>query len=115
MLIENWIKGKVGFNITDLNISAILDDRGVVPETDTADMELRTKELCWADALMMYVTSANKGAYQVTDGGSTETEGSEYFVDRDDIQAFAESLYAKWDESPVVERPITVKNISYKW
>ena len=115
MIIEDWIKGKVGFDISDLSISAILADRMISALTDIDTLSTMQKELCQADALMIYVTSPNKGSYKIQDGNSSETLGSEYFVDRDKIQDFAYSLYKKWGETPVIENPRNVKSDTQRW
>jgi hypothetical protein len=111
MLITEWIKGKVGFDISDLAVQAILEDREIGLTADTSTLTVRQKELSWADALMIYVTSPNKGSYTLRDGDSQETTGSEYFVDRDRILAFANSLYTKWGEA-VVESTRIVSGVA---
>ena len=115
MLIEQWIQGKVGFTLTDLNIEAILSDRNVTAGTDTSTIEVRTRELCWADALTIYVTSSNKGSYQIKDGDSGETYGSEYFVDRDEAKSLAIWLYTKWGESVPVSITNAITDITQMW
>lgn len=115
MVITDWIKGKVGFKISDLAVTAILDDRDIEATAETSTLTQRQKELCWADALMIYVTSANMGSYQIQDGNSSETNGSEYFVDRDKIQDFANSLYKKWGEEIPMESTRTISDGTTRW
>ena len=115
MTIEDWLKGKVGFDLATLSVSAILDDRSITAGVETSTLTEKQKDLCWADALMIYVTSSNKGAYKIQDGGSAETLGSEYFVDRDSIQNFAYALYSKWDETPIIEPTNQINNATPRW
>lgn len=115
MTIENWIRGKVGFDISELAIEAILIDRDVDAGTDASTLSEKTKDLCRADALMIYVTSPNKGSYKIQDGNSSETLGSEYFVDRDNVQNFADALYKKWDETPIATNPNAIKSDTNRW
>ena len=114
MIIENWIQGKVGFTLTDLNVEAILTDRNVTAGTDVSTLDQSTKELCWADALTIYVTSSNKGSYKIQDGNSAETEGSEYFVDRDEAKSLALYLYGRNGESPITSSD-EISNASNLW
>ena len=93
MTIEEWIQGKVGFTLTDFNIQAILVDRSVTAGTDASLVEVRDRELCWADALTLYITLENK---RIQDGGSSESIGAAY--DRDEARQLALYLYGKWDE-----------------
>lgn len=115
MTIEEWIQGKVGFTLTDLNIASILVDRGIVSGTDATLVEVRVRELCWADALTIYVTSSNKGSYQIKDGDSGETYGSEYFVDRDEAKSLAIWLYTKWGEAVPVSITTEIKDVTQMW
>ena len=114
MLITDWIKAKVGFTMTSGQCEAIVTDRGIELTADTVDLTQAQKELCWADALMLYVTSPNKGAYTIKDGDSQETLGSEYFVDRDEVKRFALWLYQKWGEG-IEDNSFTVKSVTHLW
>jgi hypothetical protein len=113
--IEEWLQGKVGFSLSDLSVSSILDDRNITIGTVANTLTEKQKDLCWADALMIYVTSSNKGSYKIQDGSSAETLGSEYFVDRDSIQNFAYALYSKWDETPIIEPTNQINNATPRW
>jgi len=50
--IEEYLRGCVGFEVTDSAISTILIDRGIAPGTDVSTLEKRQKDLCRADLYM---------------------------------------------------------------
>ena len=47
--IESYLRGCVGFDVSDNAINSILIDRELVPNLDIRDIDKRTKELCKAD------------------------------------------------------------------
>jgi len=111
MTIEDWIQGKVGFSLTDNNISAILVDREVTPGADAATVPIRTRELCWADALTIYLSKDSKS---LTDGGTTESEQISGYS-KDETKDLAIWLYEKWGESVPVSSKMIVKDASHLW
>jgi hypothetical protein len=111
MTIEEWIQGKVGFALTANNISAILVDREVTPGVDASTVPIRTRELCWADALTIYLSKDSKSR---TDGGTTESESISGFS-KDEIKSLAIWLYEKNGESIPIAANTVVKDASHLW
>jgi len=98
MLVEAWLEGAVGFDLTVNNISFILDNRGVTPASDSADMTEKQKDLTRADALTIFLTSSNKGSHKKQDGNSSESTSGESFTYRQEAQRLAIYYYEKWGE-----------------
>lgn len=98
MLVERWLASKVGFNIKDDSVESILEDRGVTLESESADMTEKQRDLCRADALVIYLSSSNKGSESKNDGNSSYGSASESFTYRDNAQEMAIFWFEKWGE-----------------
>jgi len=107
MLVEDWLRGAVGFELTDNNVSFVLENRDVTAGSDSGDMTEKQKDLTRADAYTIYLTSSNKGATKIQDGNSSQSKGGESFTYRNEAQRLAIYYYEKWGE--VV--PDTVGNV----
>ena len=92
--LAGFIQGKVGFSLTDINIATITVSRSAEYEEAAKDVEERTRDLCWADALILYITKDSKSE---TDGGSTQSETTSNYS-KDEAQDMAMYLYEKWGE-----------------
>lgn len=92
--LAGFIQGKVGYSLTDLNILTITTARNTDYSLAAKDVSERVQDLCWADALILYISKDSK---QITDGGSTESETTSGYS-KDESKEFAMSLYAKWEE-----------------
>lgn len=107
MTTQDWLKGSVGFTLTELNIQFIFENRGVTYDADASTMSEKQKDLSRADAYTIYLTSSNKGGYKQQDGNSSLSENGESFTYRDEAQRLAIFYYEKWGEVP----PNTTGNI----
>jgi len=115
MTTQEWLRGSVGFNLTDLNIETIFLTRGVSLDADASTMSEQEQDLCKADAYVLYLTSSNKGSYKIQDGDSSESIGSESFTHRKDIQRLAVALYDKWGEEIPFDVSDTIKSGTNFW
>lgn len=105
MSIEDYLRGKVGMEIPDSAIAVILDDRGICPGTDTAELDKRRKDLCTADLyLWCAATPSKKGTVSDADGGWKHSDGgwetSAY--DKRNFRSLAYSIYSRYNEQPPV-------------
>lgn len=113
--IEQWLIGKVDFNVPEVAIKAILFDNQVSEGISAADVDERERDLCLADLLMWLSSSstATSGEY-ISDGGWQHQKANKVVVDRASLVARAKALYAKWQSDKaesVVTSKITIKSI----
>lgn len=100
--IEGYLRGRVGFEVTDSTISAILIDRGIAPGTDVSTLEKRQKDLCRADLYMWRVSTPSvtgsvedaNGVWKHKEGG---TQNSAY--DKRNLRQMANDIYALYGEN----------------
>ena len=113
--IEQWLQGKVDFNVPEAAIKAILFDNNVKDGTSVSSVQERERDLCLADLLMWLSSSstATSGEY-ISDGGWQHQKSTKNVFDRSSLVARAKALYQKWNpekaESVVVSK-ITIKSI----
>lgn len=102
LVIEEYLRGKVGFDIPDNALMAIFADRGIDKGDLVAGMEKRTLDLATAD-LYMYCASAPSvkgttedahGSWRHKDGG---WESSAY--DKRNLRQMANDIYARYGEN----------------
>lgn len=100
--IEQYLSGKVDFNISENTLNAIFADRGVTKGTPLSDVTEKQKDLCLADLYMFMATSSTSksGEYE-SDGGWQRQRSAKNVVDRAGFREMARELYDKWDEKPV--------------
>lgn len=100
--IEQYLSGKVDFNISENTLNAIFADRGVTKGTPLSDVTEKQKDLCLADLYMYMATSSTSktGEYE-SDGGWQRQRSAKNVVDRAGFREMARELYDKWDEKPV--------------
>lgn len=115
MTVVSYIRGKVGFEITDSAIDAILLERGVDGNTDVSDLSFEEKELLYADALMWGATlpTVYSGTKE-SDGGWTHTEGSSTIQasDKKRFEAIAQEIYSKYNDPKKVKSKIKIVNLN---
>ena len=101
LAIEDYLRGKVGFEIPDNALLAIFADRMMEKGQPVEDVEKRTLELATAD-LYMYcastpsvkgVTEDAHGSWRHKDGG---WESSAY--DKRNLRRMANEIYARYGE-----------------
>jgi len=105
--IEQYLRGKVGYNIPDEAIAGILIDRGIASNTDInsldadPDTNIKLRELCTAD-LYIYCASTPStiSSKKEADGGWTlESGGTQHSAyDARRLNAMAEYIYDKYGE-----------------
>lgn len=111
MTIEQYLQGKVDFNLTDANIQAILYDRGVAEGADMSTVTEMQKDLCLADLYMLLANSSvsSSGEYE-SDGGWQRQVSAKNVHNRTGLVALAKALYDKWK----VATPETSGKITFK-
>lgn len=100
--IEEYLRGRVGFEVTDSAISAILIDRGIAPGTDVTTLEKRQKDLCRADLYMWCATTPSvTGSVEDANGVWKHKEGGMQISDKDKFQfrKDAKNIYALYGEN----------------
>lgn len=103
MNIEQYLRGKVDFEISDATMASVLFDRGVEKHTDVADTTEMQRDLCLAD-LYMFVSRSSistSGEYE-SDGGWQRKKASKTVNNRAGYVKLARVLYEKWGITPPV-------------
>jgi hypothetical protein len=100
MSILEYIRSKVRVSLTDENINAILLDRGMVDGTlDASLVTNQMRELLYADALMLIVTSpTSSGGTTYEHGGFSQKIGNEVIQNVGRFEQIAMDIYRKWDD-----------------
>lgn len=98
--IEQYLKSKVDFDLTDLTIRGILIDRDVMEGVDVRTLTDRQKELCLADAYLFVGTSSTASSGEmIADGGWQHTKSAKNVVNREYFLTLARSIYEKWGDA----------------
>lgn len=101
LLIKEYLRGKVGFDIPDNALNTIFADRGIVEESVVDAIDKRTLDLATAD-LYMYCASTpsviggtedSHGSWRHKSGG---WESSAY--DKRNLRQMANEIYAYYGE-----------------
>ncbi len=100
--IEEYLRGCVGFEVTDSAITTILIDREIAPGTDVTTLEKRQKDLCRADLYMWCASTPSvtgsvedaNGVWKHKEGG---TQSSAY--DKRNLRQMANDIYALYGEN----------------
>jgi hypothetical protein len=101
MTIEEYLRGKVGFEVADNAISVILEDRDIAPGEDSYILSTRTKELATADLYMWCASTPSKQDTSFeADGGWKSQKGGwqSSAFDKRNLRDMANAIYAKYDE-----------------
>lgn len=106
MTISEYLKGSFDFKFSDLNITSVLTDRGIQPDTDLSDVSEKDRDLARADLYMILASATSGGGKRVVKGNRSVSERNYSFTasDRSHFRAMANKLYGKWGvetESPV--------------
>lgn len=113
MTIEQYLQGKVDFNLTDANLQAILYDHDVAEGAQMYNVSEKQKDLCLADVYMLVANSSvsSSGEYE-SDGGWQRQVSAKNVQNREGYRALAKALYDKWSvpatttSSKIVSRPL---------
>jgi len=102
MTIEQYLQGKVDYELSEKTMASILFDRSVAANTLVENTTLKQRELCLADIYMFLATSSTStsGEYE-SDGGWQRQHSNKNVVDRGAFRAMAQALYDKWSEQPL--------------
>lgn len=97
MTIEQYLIGKVDFNLQESTIQAICVDRDIPEGSDIADVSQMQRDLACADLYMFLASSSTSasGDYE-SDGGWQRQRSSKNVYDRNGLRALAKMLYARW-------------------
>lgn len=100
MTILEYIRSKVRVTLTDENINAILLDRGGADGSiDASLLSSQMRELLYADALMLVVTSPTSvGGVTHEHGGFVQRTGGEVIQNTGRFEQIAMDIYKKWDD-----------------
>ena len=102
LTIENYLRGKVGFEIPDNALLSIFADRGLEKGQLIEGVEKRTLDLATAD-LYMYCASTPsvKGSTEDSHGGWKHKDGGweSSAYDKRNLRQMANDIYAKYGEN----------------
>lgn len=100
--VEDYLRGCVGFEVSDNAITTILIDREVEPGTDVALLDKRTKDLCKADLYMWCAsTPSTTGSVEDADGEWKHKEGGTQSsaYDKRNLRQMANDIYKRYGEN----------------
>lgn len=96
--IEQWLKGKVDFNVPESAIKAILFDNNVTEGTPASNATEEQRDLCLADLLMWLSSSSTvTSGEMVSDGGWQHQQSNKNVFNRSGLVSQARALYLKWN------------------
>lgn len=101
LVIEDYLRGKVGFEIPDNALNAIFADRGISNGDVVSGLDKRTLDLATAD-LYMYCASTPsvKGSTEDAHGGWRHKDGGweSSAYDKRNLRQMANDIYAYYGE-----------------
>lgn len=105
--IEEYLRGKVGFDVSDSALTSILIDRKVNKGADVSVLDQKTKDLAYADLLMWGAT--NPSSYtgsKNSDGGWTHTDASKTITttDKKEWRKQADAIYREYGDKKYKSR-----------
>lgn len=111
--IEDYLKGLVGFDVTESALNSIRIYRGIKKGADVEELTTKEKDLAYADLLMWAVTnpSSYTGAKQ-SDFGWTETEASKTITvtDKKGFRKDAMDIYKRYGDRKYSSK-IVIRNL----
>lgn len=112
MTIEQYLSGKVDFNINENTISAILYDRNVAEGTAVNLVSEKQKDLCLADLYVFVANSSTSSSSEYeSDGGWQRQKSAKNIHNRAGWLEMANALYAKWGVEPTSPSGLVLKNL----
>ena len=100
--IEEYLRGCVGFEVSDSAISTILIDRDIVPGTPVSEIAKRTRDLCKADLYMWCASTPSvTGSVEDADGDWKHREGGTQSsaYDKRNLRQMANDIYKLYGEN----------------
>lgn len=112
MTVENWLRGKVDYDVPELTIAAILEDNGINEGEYASEICQRQKDLALADLYSWVATSStsSSGEYE-SDGGWQKQKSAKNVVNRGWFAQEAARLRKKWDVETGITNTITMSNL----
>lgn len=114
MSIVSYLKGKAGFDVPEITISAILADREVDATADIDDLTRKTKDLLFADVLMYGTTlPTTYSGTKESDGGWSYTGGSSTIqkADKERWYNAAQAIYNLYNDPKKAKSKIRIINL----
>lgn len=100
--IESYLRGSVGFDVTESALTSILLSRKISFNADTSELTQKELDLLYADLLIWASTnpSSYTGAKQ-SDGGWSQTEASKTITatDKKRYSDMANDIYIKYNDT----------------
>lgn len=112
LTIEQYLKGKVDYDIPEVALMAILADRGIADGATLVSLTEKQRDLALADLYMWLAGSSvsSTGEYE-SDGGWQHQRSTKNVFDRGYFKALANALYAKWGLAPATVGSIVMKDL----
>lgn len=114
MSIVSYLKGKVGFDVPDATLNAILSDRGIDANTDIVELTEKQRDLLYADVLIWGATlPTTYSGVKESDGGWSHTEGSSTIqsADKKRFESIANDIYLKYNDPRKAKAKIKIINL----
>ncbi len=111
--IESYLRASVGFEISDAALMKIRVDRGIALGTDATKMDVMTKELAYADLLMIGVNAPSQiqGAKDSDNGWSHQSGSSTLSItDKRLMREQANAIYRKYGTEVIPTVKLTTLN-----
>lgn len=109
--ISDYLRGCVGFEVSDAMLKAVLAKRGIDPGTPVDYLEERDLDLAEAELLYRGITIPSvKGSVEDADGTWKHKEGQTefYATDKKAMLQRANELRVKWGEDKFAKSSITI-------
>ena len=112
LTLDQYLKGKVDYDIPEAALLSIMADRGINPGTPLTNVTEKDKDLSLADLYMWLASSSvsSTGEYE-SDGGWQHQRSTKNVFDRGYFKALANALYAKWGIVTTTIGTIVMKNL----
>lgn len=99
MTIEQYLIGKVDFNVKPETLASLLFDRGIAEGANVTSLSQKQRDLVLADLYMFLATSSTSSSAEVeSDSGYTKQTSARNVYDRGAYASMADALYEKWGE-----------------
>lgn len=106
LTIENYLRGKVGFEIPDNALLTIFTDRGIYQGGTIEDISKRTLDLATADLYMYCASTPSVKGYTKDSHGSWKHEEGGWessAYDKRNLRQMANEIYSRYGENKVVK------------
>lgn len=100
--IEDYLRGKVGFDVDDIALNSIRIDRGVTEGEDVEDVTRKDRDLLYADLMMWASTSPTSySGTKISDLGYSVTEAGKTIsvTDKKRFEKIAMEIYKNYGDA----------------